>query len=251
MTMRPHDRRALLAVFALVAHAGLARAVPPSRIEVSSPRVRLADVIRRCPAALADVDLGPAPMPGGSRILDRAQIAEALRARGLDAPAHLPEAVRVVRRTEALTPARLEQLTREALTQLPRGAELAAVRAPRGIEVPAGWTALRAEIARPPRRTGSLATTAMVTFLDHDTVLARVAVPIELTLGPDAARPDLARGAPVTLLVRQGLVDVRVSAAAGADADVGDTLPVMLRPSGRALRARLLEPDVALALEGP
>ncbi len=52
-------------------------------------------------------------------------------------------------------------------------------------------------------------------------------------------------------MVRQGLIEVRIGASAGADANIGDMLPVVLRPSGRVLQARLIEPTVALAVEGP
>ncbi len=244
-------RIALLSALSLAECVALA--VPPARVEVSGHRVRVGDVIRGAPAAVADVDLGPAPQVGASRLIARAQILDAVRARGETATLRVPEAVRVTRRTSSLTPAELERVVREALppARLPRGATLAAVRAPRAIELPAGWTSVTAELPRPPRRAGAFTTTAMVAFMSGDEVIARASVPVELTLSAEAAEPDVARGGAVTLLVRQGLVEVRVAASAAIDADVGDNLPVVLRPSGRVLRARLIERNVALAVEGP
>ena len=51
------------------------------------------------------------------------------------------------------------------------------------------------------------------------------------------------------LVVRKGLVEVSIAGVAGSDADVGGVLPVVLRPSGRVLRARAVDRDHALALE--
>jgi flagella basal body P-ring formation protein FlgA len=135
--------------------------------------------------------------------------------------------------------------------RLPRGAALRDVRPPQSVTVPAGWTAVSVELARPPRRVGPFSATAYLDLRRGDELIARVPVRVDLTLSAEAATPDLARGAAVTLVVRHGLVEVRASGSATADADVGETLPVMLRPSGRIIRARLIEPALAVALEEP
>lgn len=248
------NRRAplLLAFLGLVAPT-LAHATPPARVEVEGARVTVADVVRNAPSDAASVDLGPSPALGGSRLIDRDTILRALREHQATEPARIPEAVRVFRRTRTLRANELEEILRNALPRerLPRGAALTAIHAPRTLDVPAGWSSVTAEIPRPPRRAGPFVTTAQVSFVRDTEVLARVTIPIDLTFPPEAVRPDLARGSAVTLLVRQGLVEVRVSASAGTDADVGDTIPVVLRPAGRVLRARLIERDVALAVEGP
>ena len=251
MRARPLSLLALVGVIALA--GGSALAGPPARVEVSGLRVRVGDVVRNAPADVADIDLGPSPSAGGSRLIDREQILGAVSSHGEVHGLRVPDAVRVVRRMTSLTPGDLERMVRDALTtgRLPRGASLAAVRAPRAIEVPSGWSTVAAEVPRPPRRAGSFSTTAVVTLRAGEEIVARLTVPVELALSAEAAMPDLARGATVTLLVRQGLVEVRVPGSAGADANVGDPLPVVLRPSGRVLRARLVERDVALALEGP
>jgi hypothetical protein len=61
--------------------------------------------------------------------------------------------------------------------------------------------------------------------------------------------PDVAKGATITLLVRRGLVEVSIGAVAGADGDTGGILPVLLKPSGRVVRARIVDKDHAVALE--
>jgi hypothetical protein len=59
------------------------------------------------------------------------------------------------------------------------------------------------------------------------------------------------RGGALTLVVRRGLVEVTSAAVAGADADIGNILQVTLRPSGRTVRARLVEKDLAELVESP
>ena len=243
----------LLAALALSLGAARAEASPPAQVTVTGARVLVGDVVRGASPDAASVDLGPSPAVGGSRLIDRATILRALREHAATEPAQLPEAVRVARLSRTVTATELERLTRTGLSErpLPRGAAIAGVRASRGLDVAAGWDAVTAELPRLPRRAGPLSTTALVTFRAGSEVLGRASVQVDLVLPATAAEPELARGAAVTLVVRQGLVEIRVGASAGADADVGDTLPVILRPSGRVLRARLIERDTALAEDAP
>jgi hypothetical protein len=220
-------------------------------IAIATPRVTLGDLVPALPEALRALDLGPAPAPGGSRLVTRDELKKAIAdAKGIE-PKTLPAQVRVVRKMRKLDAMTLESEARRAINKrgLSRGATLAAVKAPRSADVPDGFDSVRVEIGKPPRRTGSFLTTAMLVFNHGSEELARVAVPIELALGADAATPDLAKGAPVKLVVRRGLVEITASALAGVDADVGDTLQVVLKPSGKTLRARLVDREHAEALE--
>jgi hypothetical protein len=224
----------------------------PLRIEVEGPRVTLGDLVPRAAPEARSADLGPAPAPGASVLIPREALLAALRARSAVAPRGLPEAVRVVRRMRALNPDAVERLVREAAgaQPLPRGATLASVHAPR-LQVPSGWTSVALEVPRPPRRAGALRTSITLRFLRDSESLAAAPIPVEILLPPEAATPTVARNAAVTLVLRAGLVEVSTPAWAGADADLGDTLPVVLRPSGRVLPARLVAPDRAEALEAP
>ncbi len=248
-----HRAAAVTTLLAALAVAPAASAVNPlPRAEVSTPRLRAGDLFPSLSPAAAALDLGPSPAPGCSRLLDRAELTQAFTDAGIPVPARLPAAVRVLRRMRDIAAPELERLVRDALADhLPRGAVLGAVRAPRTVAVPDGYATVAATVPRPPRRAGVYATAATVTFVRGTEVLAQVSVPVDLNLGPDAAVPDAARGAPVRLVVRRGLVEVTVGAEVGADADIGDTLPVVLHPSGRVVRARLVEPDRAVVLEAP
>jgi len=216
-------------------------------VTIGNTRLTLGDVAVGIDAVVAAVDLGPAPAPGASRLLLRAEILAALATQGLVARHPWPSAVRVTRKMKTLGAAELGRITRQALAEqpMPRGVTLAAVRAPARIQVADGWSSVHVELPRPPRRVGRFATTAMVSFLTDGDPVAVVAVPVDLALGPDAARRDQGRGDPVNVRVRRGLVEVTIRGLASAEADVGDMLPVLLRSSGRTLQAQLIEPGLA------
>ena len=73
----------------------------------------------------------------------------------------------------------------------------------------------------------------------------------ELNVSDEGARPDAGRGQPVQIVLRRGLIEVAAAAVLGADANVGETVPVTIRNTGRVVRAKLTEPGKALFVEGP
>lgn len=249
--MSSHRRRPLFAALAALAlRATVAPAsgapAPVRTVEVVGPRVLLADVVHAAPAAIATADLGPAPGPGGSRLITQDELRKA--APGAKAQTLTP--VRVVRKMRKLAAAELERVTRKAVASagLSRGVSLAAVRPPRSADVAEGWDTVIAKVPRTPRRTGRLPSTATVTFQRGTEILASLAVPIDLDLGPEAAVPDIAKGAALTLTVQVGLVEISTAAMAGGDADIGDELSVVLRPSGRVVRATLVAAGKAVVV---
>ncbi len=247
--MSPFRFCAALAV--LLATDILMAGAPVPEVQLSAGRIRLAELVPRIPPALADIDLGPVPSSGSTRLVDRAEIIRAIHEHGGQEPAHLPDAIRVVRKMKHLEAGEIEQLVREATgrTKLSRGASLGAIRAPRSADIAEGWTTTEIEIPHPPRRAGSFTTIATLVFSRDGEALGHVGVPIDLSLSKAASEPDLARGAPVTLVIQRGLVEVNASAVAGADAEIGSVFPVTLYPSGHVVRARLLENGRALAVE--
>jgi flagella basal body P-ring formation protein FlgA len=244
---------ARFAVFTCLLALASAADASPTHVTVEGTRVQIRDLLRDAPAETAEIDLGPSPALGGTRLIARDEILQALRAHQATATPRLPESIRVTRASRTLRPDELNQMVREALPRdrLPRGTALRDVRPTQSVTVPAGWTAVSVDLARPPRRVGTFSATAYVNLRRGDDLIARVPVRVDLTLSAEAATPDLTRGSAVTLVVRHGLVEVRASGSAAADADIGETLPVVLRPSGRVIRARLIEPALAVALEEP
>lgn len=246
---RPTLLAVLLSCLAALASPDAAAVRPPKTVTVASPRLALGDVVAGIGADLATLDLGPAPAAGATRLFTRGDLQAAVGDRA--AGVRLPEAVRVERRTRRLSPQDLEAMVRASLEgKLPRGAALSAVRA-RGTTVVAdGWDVVAAALPRLPRKVGRLATSVQLELSQQGTVIAGLQVPVELTLSAEAALPDVAKGAPVTVVVRRGFVEIQAQAVAGADADVGDALPVLLRGSGRSLRALLVTADRAELVEG-
>lgn len=242
----------MVAIALGTATAQTAAADPPRDVAVTGTRVHLGDLLANVDATEAAVDLGPSPAAGGSRLVSRAEIVSLLNAQHLAPPAAIPDAVRVVRRARHLQPAELEVIVRDAIGSRPlgRGVSLTAVRIPRAVDVADGWSNVEVDVPRAPKKVGAFTTTAIASFFTRaGEVIGRVAAPVELTVSPNGALYDSTRGSAVTLVLRRGLVEVRAAGVAMADADVGDVVPVQLRPSGRVLRARLITTDEALAVE--
>lgn len=218
---------------------------------VASNRVLLGDLVADAPLDLRPVDLGPAPMPGGVRVILRDAVRDAYTAHARTAPSDLPPAFTVGRRMQSLTAHALEARIRESVgtTGLPRGVTLTSIHCPPAVVVPDGWDALTVELLGLPRRAGAARVSARVSLRQGADELAVVSVPMDVALDAEAVRPDVVHGAPVQLLIRRGLVEVSSPATAGVDARVGDVFPVVLHPSGRTLRARLIDGTRALWID--
>lgn len=149
----------------------------------------------------------------------------------------------------------LTELARTALAssqvRLPKGATLIAARpsTTSNVEIPIAPTRITIDLTRPARRAGPITATAVLVFWKDADVSARVPLRLDLSVPPESLTYDVPKGGVVTLVVRRGLVEVSAPAVASADADVGDVVQVLLRPSGRALRARIVAKGRALAVE--
>lgn len=149
----------------------------------------------------------------------------------------------------------LTELARTAIVssaaRLPKGATLVAARASAGaaLEIPVAPSRVTIEITPPPRRAGAVVATAVLVFWRDAEVSARVPLHLDLSVPPEALVFDVPKGGVLTLVVRRGLIEVSVQAVTSADGDVGDVVQVLLRPSGRVLRAQLVARDRAIAVE--
>lgn len=158
--------------------------------------------------------------------------------------------------TRRLVAAEVAELARTAAAaggvRLPRGASIESARLAPGAapEVPIAPARTVLDVTPPPRRAGTVRAAAVLVFFDRKgDVAARVPVTLELTVPPEALIHDVAKGSTLTLVVRRGLVEIATSAVASSDADVGDVIQVLVRPSGRAMRATILSRDRAVAVE--
>jgi Chaperone for flagella basal body P-ring formation len=222
-----------------------------TEIPVASSHLRMGDILADLDAESAAIDLGPAPAASGSRVVDHEELVRAFREHGIEPPHVLPGAVRIVRKMRRLSPRDLGDLVRSGLQEsLPRGATVADVHGT-STSVPDGWTRATCEVPRPPHKAGSITSSASLTFFEGEQALWRMSVPVDLALSSEVTAYDVARGGHLTLIIRRGLVEVSASGTAGADADVGDLVPVILLPSGRTLSARLEDKDHASLVGTP
>jgi hypothetical protein len=154
-----------------------------------------------------------------------------------------------------LAPGELAALARGALAssnvRLPKGAKVTAARPSTEGEVlvPIAPTRITIDLTPPARRVGKVITAAVLVFWKDADIVARTPLRLDLTVPPEAMVFDVPKGGVVTLVVRRGLVEVSTPAVTSVEADVGDVVQVLLRPSGRALRAEIVAPARAIAVE--
>jgi hypothetical protein len=133
--------------------------------------------------------------------------------------------------------------------RLPKGATVGAARTTAALDVPIAPSRVTIDVTAPARRVGVVVTTATLSFWNETDITARLPVSLELSVPAGALVYDVPKGGALTLVIRRGLVEVSTPAVTAGDADVGDVVQVLLRPSGRALRAQLVAKDRALAVE--
>ena len=229
-----------------------AKASRTPEVVIAHARLTVGDVLPTATTEQASIDLGPSPSLGGSRVLDRDEIALALTSHQVDAPADIPQLVRVTRKADHLEGVTLDKIIRQALdARMPKGASLTAIRMTRPLDVPSGWTRVSAELPRPQRKVGPVSSATTLNFFEGDQPIAMASVPVELNLSDAALVPDVPRGSHLTLVIRRGLVEVSTAGSANVDGDIGDAVPILLKPSGRIVQARIEDKDHAIALDTP
>ncbi|MBL8612751.1 MAG: flagella basal body P-ring formation protein FlgA [Myxococcales bacterium] len=137
----------------------------------------------------------------------------------------------------------IEAQVGKAGTKVLRGSRVAFVRAPSALELPSPIVRREVEVAPAPRRAGSVTTAATLVLFTEAGEAARVALTVGLVQAAEAAVYDVPKGSVVTLHLQRGLVEITAQAVTGADADVGDLVSVTVRPSGKALRGRVVAKD--------
>lgn len=208
---------------------------------VDGPRLHLGDVVNGAPVEYADLDLGPSPPPGNSRLISKAELSRALALAGLEAKAvKLPSAVRVIRSARRLSAADVASGSRPLVeARLSRGARLVELRARSGVLVANTAAVISIRLPKLPARVGQVVLTATAEIGEDGAIAARVPLRVVLELGPDASRPDVARGARIDLVIEHGVASVSASAICLGDANIGDVASFKVEATKKILRARV------------
>jgi len=214
---------------------------------VTGPRVELGELAPTAPEAFRDLDLGPAPPPGGTMLLERERVLAQLRSVGADPKAiPLPKILRVVGASRRWSPPEVTAFVREAVeTALPRGVTLAHLEAKMPLVAAPDAAVGHAEVPKPPKHAGPFRTAVIVPIIVGGQVAARVTVMATLDVSDAAARPDVMRGSRVTLVIDRRSARIGAAGIALADADVGDVGDFRVDKTGRVVRARLDATDLA------
>jgi Chaperone for flagella basal body P-ring formation len=239
-----------LGLFFLGAQPAFAGKPMPDR-KIAHNRILVGDVVDNAPASIASIDLGPAPVPGSSRVVRREDVEQAVADVTQD-KIKIPAAVRIERKTKTLSVTDLERTTQVAVAAfgVARGATWSGARPAAAITIPDGYDIVTADVPKPPRRSGKFTTIATLSFLENGVELARAQVPIDLDLPKDAALADVRKGAKVTFVVTRGSVEIRASGTAATDADVGEEVQVLVNDMGHTLRGKLMSREPAIVSEG-
>lgn len=231
------------------AEAAPARA-EEAAVRITGSRVFLKDVMPECPEQACLVDLGAAPPAGSTRLVSADAIRGALGATG--ASARKIEAVRVLSAARVWSPAELGELVRPNIEhKLPEGVRLLALQPKTGATLPLLASVGECTLPALAKRAGPLTTTAMVEFLHDGAPVRRVAVQLRLNVSERAARPGVARGSIVTLVIQRASATVSANGVALQNSEIGQTASFKVQPTGRIVQARIESASLATVLEQP
>ncbi|HKO93260.1 MAG TPA: flagella basal body P-ring formation protein FlgA, partial [Polyangiaceae bacterium] len=211
-----------------------------SEVRITGSRVYLRDVMASCPERACAADLGPAPPAGSSRWVAADAIKNALSAAG-EQPAHYPDLApkRVISASRVWSPAELGELLRPNIERkLSPGVRLIELQPKTGATLPLLASAGECSLPALPKRAGPVTTTVTVEILHEGSVVKRMPVQVRLELSEKAARPLIARGSVVTLVVERGAATVSARGVALSDAELGQLVPFRVQPTGRVVQAR-------------
>lgn len=239
---------ALISSLALGAFALVAQAEPLRMID--SARIRIADIADSVSAETGEVDLGPAPPPGSSRLFAREDLVRQLKSQGLDPNSvKLPAAVRVQSISRRFAPNELTALVRDrVVAALPPAVKLEQLSVSRGIVASPKLTVGDVRMPKISRHVGPATLTAMADLMHEDQIVTRLPVTVKLDVSEEATRPLLDRGARVELIITRGSAKISASAVALDSAELGEVTSFKVSTTQKVLRGRVLSSTQALVV---
>ncbi len=192
-------------------------------------RVSLAEVIPILAGSeIGQLELGPAPAPGTSRMVHAREIRAALRRAGRSVEGLIiPRRTVVQRDARVIHPDELEQLSRDAVDRALGGCQANEITASSDVQIGTGELQIEAR-GTPPRRSGK---SSMVLRLHSNGRVVNTPVRVQYTC-PEAV---LEPGDFLTLKVRVGRVYATAPGRARQAGRVGDRIRVVNRITGARL----------------
>lgn len=232
-------RRAFLAL-AFTLFTSTAAADGPRVVERA--RVFLGDLLENAPTALRQLDVGPAPPPGGTRTILRRDVVRALEERGIAPNAiDMPASVLVTSAARRLTGEEFSSWVRpDVLAALPEGVTLEHLVPGRSLVISPRTEVVGVRMPKLPKREGTVKATVGVELLTEGAA-APMVVPVTgaFRVGPEAARFAVERGAELVAFVERGPARIGAVAVALDRADVGEVLSVQIVRTRKVVKARL------------
>jgi hypothetical protein len=226
-------------LFAALALSSSAMA-QPSRL-IDGPRILLSDIVRSAPEELADTDLGPAPPPGGSRVVSQRDVELALARAG--APREklaIPKQIRVESRSERLSPDELiARVAPRVEAALPPDVELERLTTSRSLVLSPRAELGAVRLPKLPKREGAVKTTLTVEILTPGASPVLVPLTANLRLGPGAAGYAVPRGAELTAFIERGPTRIGAIAVALGDADIDEVVLLQIVKTRKLIKARV------------
>jgi hypothetical protein len=225
---------------------GLSEGSAHAEIErtITSSRVLFGDLIPTAPPDIAEIDLGPAPPAGSSRLYSTEELLKAARQAGRTLL--IRDSVRAVRATKRWTQAELLAfITPKLKAALPEYARLLRVEVPRTLTTVPGIELNRVEPGQLPNRRGTVQTSALFELTVDGKLEQRLTLPIVLDLGERPKPVEIERGTTVTLQISLGATRVSAAAVPLQTVAVGSVALFRVVKTRKTLRAKLLSPSAA------
>ena len=224
----------------LVARTGKAE----REYSVEGSRIQLGAIVANLSSAASELDLGPSPKAGSSRLVTKDELNRALKAIG--EPETATDSVRVVRATKRWTQQELSVWLSPAVqSALPSHAALVQLETPRVHLAVATAVIGHIEVARLPRRRGTVHSTAVVELNVDGKLDQRLSLPVILELDDPPKPAIVERGQTLRVSVALGQTHVSAIATTMQTAQVGTIALCRVLKTKKVLRARLLSADAA------
>ncbi|MCG8556071.1 MAG: flagella basal body P-ring formation protein FlgA [Proteobacteria bacterium] len=190
---------------------------------------------------LGRLELGPAPLPGATRVVRRQEVLAALRAAGRTSEGlQIPRARRVTRAAQRLSPSEVRALLRPALARALSPCKVDSIQVHTPLTLSAGPVTVRTT-ARAPRRSGRLGAAFTLSSGGRD---KQMVAPVSVT----CPEPTIASGRALRIVAVVGNVRASISGFAKQDGRVGDLIHVVTT-SHKSLRARVLDSSTVQVLQ--